>query len=97
MSFVDDIKTKLNEALSPVHLDVIDESHLHAGHAGARPGGNSHFRLHIVAEKFDGLSRVARQRLVNEALRDELAGQIHALAMKTLTPAEDDLAKKDHA
>ncbi len=79
---------KLTDALKPERLEVTDESHLHAGHAGAREGGESHFRLLIVAAAFAGMNRVARQRMVNEILRDELAGQIHALAMKTLTPEE---------
>ncbi len=82
------IETKLQAALSPEKLDVIDESHLHAGHAGARPEGETHFRLLVVASAFDGLNRVARQRRINEILRDELGGPVHALAMKTLTPAE---------
>lgn len=82
------IETKLVAALSPSKLDVIDESHLHAGHAGARPEGETHFRLLIVAGAFDGQTRIARQRRVNEILREELAGRVHALAMKTLTPAE---------
>jgi BolA protein len=82
------IETRLKEAFAPERLIVKDESHLHAGHAGARPGGESHFRLLIVASRFEGLSRVARQRAVNDALRELLADKIHALAMKTLTPAE---------
>lgn len=82
------IEQKLQDALAPRELEVIDESHLHAGHAGARPEGETHFRLFIVAEVFDGESRVARQRRVNAILRDELAGPVHALAMKTLTPSE---------
>jgi len=82
------IETKLHEALSPSHLVVKDESHLHRGHAGAPEEGQSHFRVTIVAGAFDGLARVARQRKVNEILAEELAGPIHALAMKTLTPAE---------
>ena len=88
MQVSDSIHDKLSKALSPEKLEVIDESHLHAGHAGAREGGESHFRLLIVSASFEGLSRVARQRLVNQALREELAGPIHALAMKTLTPDE---------
>lgn len=84
-SVVDIIREKLTSALEPKVLEVHDESHLHAGHAGARPGGESHFRLLIVAQAFDGLSRVARQRKVNEALREDLRQQIHALAMKTMT------------
>jgi len=82
------IEAKISAAFSPEKLEVIDESHLHAGHAGAREGGESHFRLVIVASAFEGLSRVERQRRVNAALREELAGPIHALAMKTFTPAE---------
>ncbi|MEZ5894244.1 MAG: BolA family protein [Parvularculaceae bacterium] len=82
------IEQKLTAALAPAKLVVTDESHLHAGHAGAREGGESHFRLLIVSAAFDGKTRVARQRMVNDILRDELAGPIHALAMKTLTPAE---------
>lgn len=84
----DAITAKLSAALSPVSLEVKDESRLHAGHAGAREGGQSHFRILVVSEAFEGLSRVARQRLINDALREELAGPIHALAMKTLTPEE---------
>lgn len=76
------------KALAPQRLEVIDESHLHAGHAGAREGGQSHFRLFVVSSSFEGLSRVARQRLVNDLLREELSGPVHALAMKTLTPQE---------
>lgn len=82
------IKSKLTDALTPDVIEVKDESHLHAGHAGARAGGESHFRVFVVAPCFEGLSRVARQRLINGALREELKEQIHALAMKTLTPAE---------
>ncbi len=82
------IETKLRAALAPQKLDVIDESHLHAGHAGARPEGETHFRLLVVSDAFNGMSRVARQRRVNAILGEELAGPVHALAMKTLTPAE---------
>ena len=90
MSVADRISQKLTEHLSPEVVEVVDESHLHAGHAGAREGGESHFRVLIVSAAFEGLSRVARQRLVNDLLRDELAGPVHALAMKTLTPEEAD-------
>lgn len=82
------IHQKISARLSPSRLDVKDESHLHAGHAGAREGGQSHFRVMIVTDQFEGLSRVARQRLVNDILREELAGPIHALTLKTLTPQE---------
>ena len=86
------IAQKLQDALAPREVEVIDESHLHAGHAGARPEGESHFRLLIVADVFDGESRVTRQRRVNAILREELAGPVHALAMKTLTPSEAEAA-----
>lgn len=88
MSVAEIIKSKIEAGLSPALIEVKDESHLHAGHAGARPGGESHFRILIVSDRFEGLSRVARQRLVNDILRVELSGPIHALAMQTLTPQE---------
>ncbi len=88
MSIAQTIQRKINDRLSPSHLEVNDESHLHVGHAGAREGGQSHFRLLVVSAQFEGLSRVARQRLINDILREELVGPIHALAMKTLTPDE---------
>ena len=83
------IEKKLGEGLKPQRLKVVDESHLHAGHAGARDGGESHFRVEIVASAFAGLNRVARQRLVYGLLSEELKGSIHALALRTLTPEED--------
>jgi BolA protein len=83
------IEKKLVEGLAPRRLDVVDESHLHAGHAGAREGGESHFRVEIVAAAFAGLNRVARQRLVYGLLAEELKGPIHALALRTMTPEED--------
>jgi BolA protein len=69
-------------------LRVIDESHLHAGHAGARPEGETHFRVEITAIAFAGQSRVARHRLIYDALADELAGPVHALALVTHAPGE---------
>lgn len=89
MRVADRIERKLTEALAPARLRVIDESHLHAGHAGARPEGETHFRVEITASAFDGLSRVARQRRVYEVLAEELQGPIHALALQTRTPAEE--------
>ena len=89
MRVADRIKDKLVAALSPTRIEVVDESHLHAGHAGARPEGETHFRVEIVAAAFAGQNRVARQRLVNGALAEELADRVHALSMKTLTPEED--------
>ena len=82
------IKEKLERALSPDRLDIIDESHKHAGHAGARPGGESHFHVEIVSPAFEGLSQVERQRMVYAALADAMKGDIHALSLKTLSPGE---------
>lgn len=93
MKVAEIIDAKLRAGLAPALLEVKDESHLHAGHAGARPGGESHFRLLIVSASFEGLPRVARQRAVNDILRDELRDRVHALAMRTLTPDE---AKAEH-
>ena len=88
MSMEQRIREKLTEAFNPESLDVINESHMHAGHAGSPGTGESHFRVTIVSGKFDGLTRVERHRLVNEALAAELAGPVHAMAMKTLSPGE---------
>jgi len=82
------IETKLTAALSPAHLEVIDNSAKHAGHAGARPQGESHFAVIVVASAFEGQNRVQRQRMVYAALADEMANDIHALELKTLTPEE---------
>lgn len=81
------IEATLRASLEPDHLEVADESHLHAGHPGARSGGG-HFRLLVVSDRFAGLSLVERQRLVYGALADAMGGEIHALAMKTLTADE---------
>jgi BolA protein len=83
------IEKKLAEGLKPRRLSIVDESHKHAGHAGARAGGESHFRVEVVSAAFAGLTRVARQRLVYGLLAEELKGLIHALALSTLTPEED--------
>ena len=82
------ITEKLRQAFSPESLDVVDESHLHAGHAGHRPEGESHFRVYIVSESFRGKTRVERHRLINAALAAELAGGIHALAIHASVPGE---------
>ena len=84
----DRIEAKLREKLAPTQLKVADDSHLHAGHAGARPGGESHFTVEIVSGRFAGLTRVARHRLVNEALAEELAGPVHALVIKAFAPQD---------
>ena len=82
------IREKLTAALAPEALEVIDDSHKHAGHAGARPQGESHFTVRVVSTRFEGLNRVARQRLVYGALKDELETDIHALAIEARTPGE---------
>ena len=82
------ITNKLREAFTPESLDVIDESHLHEGHAGHRPGGETHFRIYIVSDAFEGKSRVERHRMINHALAAELAGPVHALAIKAQAPGE---------
>jgi BolA protein len=82
------IREKLTAALTPQALEILDDSHKHAGHAGARPQGESHFTVRIVSARFEGLNRVARQRLVYGALREELESDIHALAIEARTPGE---------
>ncbi len=82
------IRTKLEAALKPTRLEVIDDSSRHAGHSGAREGGESHFNLVIESEIFEGLSRVERQRRINSGLKEELAGPVHALSIKALAPGE---------
>ena len=88
MAVKDIIATKLNAAFAPQRLDVEDESHRHEGHAGHRPGGQTHFRVTIVAEAFRGKSRIQRHRMVNETLAQELAGGVHALAIHASAPGE---------
>ena len=89
MTIAETIRNKLTAAYRPTRLAVVDESHRHVGHAGARPGGETHFRVEIVSGAFSGKSRVARQRAVYQTLADELRGPVHALALSTLTPEED--------
>jgi len=88
MSTKDVIINKLREAFLPESLDVTDESHLHEGHAGHRPGGETHFRVYIVSQSFKGKSRVERHRMINAALAAELAGSVHALAIHAQAPGE---------
>ena len=84
----DRIRTKLEAGFKPQRLDVIDDSHRHFGHAGARPGGETHFRVEIVAAAFAGKSRLERQRAVYALLADELAGGVHALQLACIAPGE---------
>ncbi|HSK38744.1 MAG TPA: BolA family protein [Arenibaculum sp.] len=88
MTIADTIRAKLTDALAPTRLEVIDESHRHAGHAGHDPRGESHFRVVVVSSAFEGHGRVERHRMVNRLLAEELAGRVHALALRTLTPEE---------
>ena len=88
MNAKSNITNKLREAFSPESLDVADESHLHEGHAGHRPGGETHFRVDIVSAAFEGKSRIERHRMVNATLASELAGGVHALAIRAAAPGE---------
>ncbi len=81
-----DIEAALRQSLSPLHLEVQDDSHLHAGHAGAREG--RHFTVRIVSERFNGLSRIGRHRLVYDALQILIPRGIHALAIEARAPGE---------
>jgi BolA family transcriptional regulator, general stress-responsive regulator len=78
------IRDKLTDQFTPTRLEIIDESHRHAGHAGVRPEGETHFAVTVVSQAFSGLGRVARQRLVYQTLATELATRIHALSLTTL-------------
>jgi BolA protein len=84
------MRDKLAAAFAPERLDVINESHLHAGHQGGAVDGTgeTHFRVRIMSAAFDGLGRLARHRAVNDALADELAGGVHALAIEPAAPGE---------
>jgi BolA protein len=88
MTQKDRITRALQERFAPAHLTVTDESHQHAGHAGWREGGETHFRLDIVSEAFSGKSRVERHRLVNEAMAEAFSTGLHALAIRARTPGE---------
>jgi BolA family transcriptional regulator, general stress-responsive regulator len=88
MGMRETIAGKLTAAFAPQSLRVEDESHRHEGHAGHRPGGETHFTVYIVAAAFEGKSRIERHRLVNQALAAELAGRVHALAIHASAPGE---------
>jgi BolA family transcriptional regulator, general stress-responsive regulator len=89
MRTTDIITEKLTEAFTPTALRVVDESHQHEGHAGHRPGGQTHFRVYIVSEAFRGKSRIERHRMINAALAAHLAGGVHALAIHANAPGEE--------
>jgi len=86
MSKADEIRAKLEAALTPSALDVVDDSESHRGHGGYQEGGESHYNLRIRAEVFAGKSRIARHRMVHAALGPELIGRIHALALDLDVP-----------
>ena len=88
MKVDEELARRLEAALHPTVLRVVDESALHAGHAGARPQGQTHFRLTIVSERFRGMGRLARQRLIYEVAGSLIGDPIHALAMQASTPDE---------
>lgn len=85
----DRMATQLERAFSPERLEILDESHLHHGHAGWREGGETHYRVRIVSSAFAGKGRVDRHRMVNDALKDELASGLHALAISARAPGEE--------
>lgn len=87
-SRADRIAAQITAALAPSHLAIEDESHRHAGHAGAQPGGETHYRVEIVSDRFSGLSRVARSRLVHACLAAEFAGGLHALSLTLRSPGD---------
>lgn len=89
MTIAERIRAKLEAGLAPRRLAIIDDSHRHAGHVGAREGGETHFRVEVVADGFIGKSRLERQRAVYALLAEELAERVHALQLITLAPAED--------
>jgi BolA family transcriptional regulator, general stress-responsive regulator len=88
MQTADAITKKLTEAFGPQSLQVVDESHQHEGHAGHRPGGQTHFRVYIVSDAFKGKSRLQRHRMINDTLSGELAAGVHALAIHAAAPGE---------
>lgn len=88
MSAEQSMREKLIIGLSPIRLDVVNESELHAGHRSSPGTGESHFRILVVSDAFTGKSRVERHRMINALLSDELAGRIHALALKAYAPGE---------
>jgi BolA protein len=82
------ITEKLTKTFAPLRLEVVDESAQHQGHAGWRPGGQTHFRVDIVAEAFHGKSRLERHRMINAVLAEELRAGVHALAIHAASPGE---------
>lgn len=88
MSFTEQIRLRLTEALTPEHIELINESHKHAGHAGDNGSGNSHYKLIVVSAVFEGCSRIQRHRMVYNVVNSEFSNNLHALAIQAYTPAE---------
>lgn len=88
-TYAERIRRKLTEGLAPTRLEVVDDSHRHAGHAGARPEGETHFRVAVVSAAFSGRSRVDRQRMVHALLAAELEERVHALSIAARAPEEE--------
>ena len=88
MSLERNIRQKLTAAFAPEALEIVNDSHRHAGHAGSPGTGESHFTVKVVSAAFAGKSRLERHRMVNDVLAEELAGRIHALAIRAITPEE---------
>jgi BolA family transcriptional regulator, general stress-responsive regulator len=87
--FAERMRRKLEAAFTPTRLEIVDDSHRHAGHVGDRPGGETHFNVTIVSHAFTGMNRVARQRQVYAAVAEEMKERVHALQLRTLAPDED--------
>jgi len=89
MTVADSLRAKLTAGLNPTRLEISDDSERHRGHAGAHPEGESHFSVTVVSERFAGLPRLARHRLVHALVSEELSSRIHAFQLTTLAPSED--------
>jgi len=88
MTVASKIRSKLELSLAPVELEIVDESHRHAGHSGAQPGGETHFNVRIVSAAFEGKNRVERHRMIFGALQELMNAPVHALSLNALAPAE---------
>lgn len=89
MTISQDIHVKLNHTFKPTFLEVKDQSHLHKGHAGYNPKGESHFHIVLISEVFKGKSRIQRHQLVYDCLKEELKNGVHALSMELFAPGEE--------
>jgi BolA family transcriptional regulator, general stress-responsive regulator len=87
-NFTERIRSKLEAGLAPQRLEVVDQSHLHAGHVGSRPGGQTHFNIKVASARFVGKGRLERHRMVYALLAEEIADGVHALVIETQTPGQ---------